>query len=107
PAVEYRSPPSIRLIGGTGMLLKCLPPGAEPRAAEFRCTSAVRPFNSPDRPQNSAIWRRSGILVRRKWNQQLARSHSACEGRKQACLAVFPRRTGELPTRYQFREERE
>jgi hypothetical protein len=45
--------------------------------------------------QNSAVWPRSGILVRRKWNQSLARSRSACEGPETEVFAVFPRRTGE------------
>src|SRR6516225_9302832 len=62
---------------------------------KFRCSSAVRPFNSPDRPPNSVVRQRSGIRVGPKWNQALARSRLACEGPESAFFAVFPRRTGE------------
>jgi hypothetical protein len=74
--------------------------GCEAARRRIPLQFGFQPYNSPDPPKKFRCSVRSGIRVGRKWNQQLARSHSACEARNQPYFSVFPRRTAELATRY-------
>jgi hypothetical protein len=62
-----------------------------PRTDKFRCSSAVVPFNSPDRPANSAVRQRGDFASDPNQINDLQGRVLTCEALEQAFFAVFPR----------------